>query len=149
MKSFSKVFLDANILLDLCITNRPLHSSSLEAVEFLLKRGTELYTSSDFVTTIYYVLSKVLKDKKRVLDFIENIVSFTTLIKFSNNEVKEAISLMRKDKKFRDLEDTLVYVLAKKENCDFILSNDSSFYSPDLPVIGSKELCNGRSSGRM
>ena len=37
---------------------------------------------------------------------------------------------MEKDQNFKDLEDTLQYVLAKKEGCELILSNDKNFYSP-------------------
>ena len=48
---------------------------------------------------------------------------------------------MKKDKNFKDLEDTLQYVLAKKENCDLILSNHRNFYSPDVQVMGTRELC--------
>ncbi len=48
---------------------------------------------------------------------------------------------MAEDQRFKYLEDTIVYVLAKKEKCDFILSKDGSFYSPDLPVISSEEIC--------
>ena len=141
MRSISKVFLDANVLFDLCITDRPFHEDSVKAVEFLLVNGAELYTSSDFVTTIYYVLSRVLKDRDKVLDLIEDMVSYTMLVGFSNEEVVEAIKLMKRDKNFRDLEDTLVYVLAKKEGCDLILSNDKDFYSPDVRVMSSEEFC--------
>ena len=83
MRSISKVFLDANVLFDLCITDRPSHGDSVRAVEFLLVNGAELYTSSDFITTIYCVLSKILKDKDKVLAIIEDMVSYTTLIRFS------------------------------------------------------------------
>ncbi len=141
MISISKVFLDANVLFDLCITDRPFHEDSVIAVEFLLVNGAELYTSSDFITTIYYVLSRLIKDKYKVLDLIKNMVSYTTLVGFSNEEVKEATELMKRDKKFKDLEDTLVYVLVKKEKCDLILSNDKDFYSPGVRVTNSKEFC--------
>ena len=133
--------MDANVLFDLCITDRPFHEASVRAVEFLLKNRAELYTSSDFITTIYYVLFRVIKDKYKVLDLIEDIVSYATLAGLSNEEVNEAIELMERDRNFRDLEDTLVYVLAKRENCNLILSNDEDFYSPDLCVMSSQEFC--------
>jgi len=46
---------------------------------------------------------------------------------------------MEKDKNFKDLEDTLQYVLAKENECDLILSNDNNFYSPDIKIINTKE----------
>jgi len=61
------------------------------------------------------------------------------LIPFSNHEAQKAIKLMEKDKNFKDLEDTLQYVLAKENECDLILSNDDNFYSPDIKIINTKE----------
>ena len=40
--------------------------------------------------------------------------NFFYIIPFSNYETKKAIELMQKDKNFKDLEDTLQYVLAKE-----------------------------------
>ena len=61
------------------------------------------------------------------------------VISFSNEEVEMAVELMRNNPKFGDLEDTLQYVLAKKEGCDLILSNDKGFYSPDIEVLTTKQ----------
>ncbi|ACO03798.1 conserved hypothetical protein [Persephonella marina EX-H1] len=46
---------------------------------------------------------------------------------------------MQEDKNFKDLEDTLQYVLAKENECDLILSNDDDFYSPDIKKINTKD----------
>jgi predicted nucleic acid-binding protein len=46
---------------------------------------------------------------------------------------------MLTDKNFKDLEDTIQYVLAKENNCDLILTNDKGFYSPDIEKLTSKE----------
>jgi predicted nucleic acid-binding protein len=46
---------------------------------------------------------------------------------------------MKENKKNKDLEDTLQYILAKKENCDLIISNDENFYADDIEVISSEE----------
>lgn len=141
MKNISKVFLDANILFDLCLTDRPFYKYSERAIGYLLEHGGTLYTSSDFVTTVYYVFSKIIKNRNLALELLESIISYTTLVPFSNKEVEMAFRLMAENRKFRDLEDTLVYVLAKRINCDLILSNDGSFYSPDLSVMDSKKFC--------
>jgi predicted nucleic acid-binding protein len=42
---------------------------------------------------------------------------------------------MKKDKKFKDFEDTMQYVLAKKVNADIIVTNDKGFYSPDIQIL--------------
>ena len=46
---------------------------------------------------------------------------------------------MRKYKKFKDLEDTLQYLLAREMECDLILTNDKDFYSPDIEIKSSIE----------
>jgi len=91
------------------------------------------------ITTIYYILSKV--DKEKALNYIEDSTSVFTLIPFSNKEVIEAVNLMKNNSNFKDLEDTIQYVLAKKEKCDLILTNDKKFFSPDIKVLTAKEVC--------
>ena len=46
---------------------------------------------------------------------------------------------MTEYKKFKDLEDTLQYVLAKEMDCDLILTNDRDFYSPDIKIKSTIE----------
>lgn len=139
MRNSLKVFLDANILLDLCSHKRKYHEQSVRTVEKFLKSGAELVASSDSITTVYYVLRKLTGDKELSLLAVENLSDYITLASFSNEEVKEAINLMKADNKFRDLEDTLQYVLAKREGCSLILTNDKGFYSPDIDVRTSGE----------
>ncbi|MEO2069613.1 MAG: PIN domain-containing protein [Desulfurobacteriaceae bacterium] len=133
-----KVFVDANVIIDL-FEDRTNSHYSISAIEKLLKLGVELFTSCDLITTIYYVLSKVNKEK--ALNYIEDSMSVFTLIPFSNKEVIEAVSLMKSNSNFKDLEDTIQYVLAKKEKCDLILTNDKRFFSPDIKIFTAKEVC--------
>lgn len=46
---------------------------------------------------------------------------------------------MEKNEAFSDLEDTIQFVMARKERCDYIVSNDKSFYSTDVPLVSSIE----------
>ena len=133
-----RVFVDANVIIDI-FGNRPNSSYSVAVLNKLVSLGTELFTSCDLITTVYYVLSKA--DKERALAFIEDSAQVFTLIPFSNEEVIEAVTLMRKDKGFKDLEDTIQYVLAKKKDCDWILTNDKGFFSPDIKVLSAQEAC--------
>ncbi len=137
----NKVFLDTNILLDLSSKERKFSDYSIKTVKYLLSKGIDLYTSSDIITTVYYVLVKHTKDKKLSLEAIKEINTYVTLIEFSNREVEKAVELMEQGKKFRDLEDTLQYVLAKKKGCQLILSNNRDFYSPDIEVLNTREFC--------
>eukprot|EP01156_Anaeramoeba_ignava_P016171 Anaeramoba_ignava/a619040_5.p1 GENE.a619040_5~~a619040_5.p1 ORF type:complete len:142 (-),score=18.98 a619040_5:28-453(-) len=134
---YKKVFLDANIFLDNEDNTRDLEQNSLKVLSYLIENDIKLYTSCDLITTIYYILSK--KDKQKALDAVERINQFCRIIEFSNQEVLQTCSLMKENQKFKDLEDTIQYILAKKEGCDLILSNDKNFVSDEIELLTTKE----------
>lgn len=134
---YKKVFIDANIFIDTNDKNRVAYEESLKIIHYLIENSIAIYTSCDLITTIYYILAK--DNKENALASVEQINTFTKIIEFSNKEVKETCKLMREDKKYKDLEDTMQYLLAKKENCELILSNDKGFYAFDIEVMGTKE----------
>ena len=126
-----KIFLDANILIDLIDPNRHKHK---EVVEFIKNNiGNFFYTSCDILTTIYYIASKNKCDN--VLDKLEYILKLVKIINFSNDLALKTIEIMKKDRNFKDFEDTLQYELAKSIKADFIVTNDKNFYSPDIEII--------------
>lgn len=91
----------------------------------------------DLITTIYYINSKI--DKKQALFNIQAITKTLKIIEFSNKEVEETCELMIKDRDFVDLEDTIQYIMAKKYNCNLIISNDSNFTSKEIDILTSEE----------
>ena len=38
-------------------------------------------------------------------------------------------------------EDTIQYIMAKKEGCDLIISNDKNFVSKDIKLLISEKFC--------
>jgi len=49
---------------------------------------------------------------------------------------------MLQDSDYKDLEDTVQYILAQKTQCDLIVSNDENFISKNLKLISSSDFCN-------
>ena len=107
---FRKIFVDGNVIIDIFEENRPYHEYSVKAIHMLISNDVALLTSSDLITTIYYVLSKV--NKQKALSDIKQIIDIFALIPFTKEEIEKSIKLMENDKNFKDLEDTLQYVLA-------------------------------------
>ena len=132
-----KVFIDANIFIDIFNADKPLHKYSLETYKYLIKNECLICTSCDLITTVYYIDSK--RDKNQALLNVQNLIKTLNVIDFSNKEIEEACKLMLKDKNYQDLEDTLQYILAKKQNCDLIISNDEKFVSNNIRLMTSKE----------
>ncbi len=48
---------------------------------------------------------------------------------------------MLEDDDYKDLEDTIQYIMAKKIKCDLIISNDKNFISKEIELITSKKFC--------
>ena len=133
-----KVFLDANIILDKFDSQRPSHRYSSELYDYIVING-EVYTSCDLITTLYYVNAKI--DKKNALLNIQKINKTLKVIEFSNKEVEETCQLMLEDNDYKDLEDTIQYIMAKKYECDMIISNDKNFVSKDINLMSSEKFC--------
>lgn len=136
---FKKVFLDATILVDSMDTQRNRHLFSTKAIRFCLNNRISLYTSCNIAMGGYYLSANV--DKKRELYEILIINQFCTMIDFTNKEVELTCHVMQNDTRCHNLEDTLQYILAKKAECDFIISNDHNFVSLDIELMSSNILC--------
>jgi predicted nucleic acid-binding protein len=137
---YKKIFLDANVLLDYADKNRIFHEVSSKCIKYCLEQNLDLYTSCDLITTIYYVVSK--KNKTKALEEVQRINNFCNVIEFSNKDINQTCDLMLEDSDYKDLEDTVQYLLAKKCQCDLIVSNDENFVSKSIKLISSSDFCN-------
>ncbi|CAA6818952.1 MAG: Unknown protein [uncultured Sulfurovum sp.] len=134
--NYKRVFLDANVVADIYDKNRPFYAQSREAIKILsANKNVILFTSCDIITTLYYILSK--SGKEEALDAIIKINELCTVVEFANKEIEESCKLMKKNKYYKDLEDTIQYVMAKKVGCDLILSNDKGFVSDEIKLMSS------------
>ena len=136
---YKKVFIDANIFIDTNDKDRKTYNESLNILKYLTINKIEIYTSCDLIITIYYILSK--KSKTNALNGIEQINKICKVIEFSNKEVSQTCELMKQNKNYKDLEDTLQCVLAKKLSCELIISNDKNFYSDEIRLMSSEIFC--------
>ncbi len=133
---YSKIFFDANIIADIFDSKRASHVFSLNTHAYIIDNNIELFTSCDIITTVYYIESK--HDKQNALDKVSNINQTLKIIEFSNKEVNQTCTLMREDNDYKDLEDTMQYILAQKVGCDLIISNDKNFISKDIDIMSSE-----------
>jgi len=135
--TYKKIFLDANILVDLFDRQRASYQESKKLYTYLYANDIPTLTSCDIATTIYYLTTKAT-DNTQALDAIDTINKTITIIPFENDTLAKTISLMRKEPCYKDFEDTLQYILALENGCDAIISNDKRFISKELPLYTSK-----------
>ena len=120
-----KIFLDANICLDLLDTTRP---TSKKSVEWYLQQkddiSKEFFFSADFITTFYYILTEKRKyDGKKTLQAIEMLSveikpHYLTHTDFLNAK-EEFFS-----NAFEDFEDLLIVSSASRINSNQFITND-------------------------
>ena len=135
---YRRVFLDANVIADMYDRNRPFYAQSKKALLYLNdNESIKLFTSCDIITTLYYIFSK--NDKTKALEAIMQINTLCEVVEFGNNEVTQSCMLMYNNTAYKDLEDTIQYVMAKKMQCDLILSNDKGFVSQDIELMSTDE----------
>jgi predicted nucleic acid-binding protein len=137
---YSRIFLDANVLVDIYDETRPFCIESRKAIQHaLLQEEAELYTSCDILTTLYYLYAK--QDRSKALDHITEVNKWCQVVPINNTEVTQSCSLMKHDSRFSDLEDTLQYIMAKKIDADLILSNDRQFTSDEITLMTTERFC--------
>ena len=131
-----KVFLDANIILDLIDKNRNCVEQTRLAIATLLQNGDTLMTSCDIFTTVYYVAQKHV-DREALLDDLEKILRFIEVIPIDLSIIEQAIGL-NKNALNEDFEDILQYTCAKSASCELIITNDKGFFKRDIEVVSIK-----------
>ena len=135
--TIKKVFFDANIFNDVFDNKRKTHEISKQAFANAVQRKLSLYTSCDVATNIYYITAKYTH-KENALNAIDVIKELVEIIPFGAEELSETIGLMRSDSDYKDLEDTVQYILALQTGCDVIVSNDRNFISKEIPCMDSE-----------
>jgi predicted nucleic acid-binding protein len=138
----SSVYIDTNIIVDICDNTRPAFASSQRTVVTLLGEDATLYINSDTLSNLYYILSKQSQySNEEVLARLTDITEIFTLVTTTQIEVEQAIKLcLETNSAFKDYEDALQYVCAKKVEAGLIVSNDKGFVSPDVVVRGSDDI---------
>lgn len=126
------IFVDTNIFLDLILRRKNFDKALLifNAIEKRIFKGVILDIT---ILNIDYISNKQIRDVKEFLKLIN--INFE-IIGASNQMMEKALKIENKD-----LEDNLQYVAAIESNCEFIVTNDKSFYSKDITLLSSEEFC--------
>ncbi len=125
-----KIFIDTNIFLDL-ILKRDYFDKALLIFNAIEKRIFEGIIADITILNIDYIAKKQVKDLR---DFLKLINLLFTVVGADNNMIEKALRIEN-----NDLEDNLQYLLAKKYECELIITNDKAFYSKDIQTVSSQE----------
>ncbi len=131
-----KVFLDINVIVDFNDSKRPRHLQAVKLVEYLIEYNFDICISEDMVSTIFYIS----KDKIKTLNFLNYIVNAWIVCGFGNDVMLKAIDIAINNA--LDLEDVLQCLCAKENNCDALITNDTTFYDCGLKIYTVGEFLN-------
>ncbi len=120
-----KIFLDANICLDLLDTTR---STSKKSVQWYLKHKDiedyEFYFSGDFITTFYYILTQKRKHNPKDTIYAIDALSSEVLPHYIiHNDFLGAKNQFFEDK-FNDFEDLIILNSASRLDSGKFITND-------------------------
>lgn len=127
----SKIFFDANILVDLINSGNRNHRTVLFLFDQLVKQRRKLFVSPTSFAITYYFLSKNYKDLEKLnrlgIDFFSNFV-FTREDDLTMEKVFKS--------GFTDLEDALQYYSALDAGVDAIITyNKTDFVTSEIQVF--------------
>lgn len=132
----SKIFLDANIVLDFILQRDAGYKDAKGIVEYAVNGKLSAYITPAIVHIAGYFLKKtygIQLTKKLLLSFLTDIkiidISYIITIQALNSEIP-------------DIEDSLQYYSALHHNLDYFISRDKplkNFALPQLPVIHPKD----------
>ncbi|MDD2567298.1 MAG: hypothetical protein PHI89_08480 [Thiovulaceae bacterium] len=121
-----KIFLDANICLDLLDTTR---TTSEDTVLWYMQNKDdtkkEFYFSGDFITTFYYILTQKKKANPHdVIHAIDMLCDEVTPIYLAHSDFILAKKSFLHDTIFDDFEDLMILQSALRSECSIFLTND-------------------------
>lgn len=125
-----KIFLDANICLDLLDSKRDNSSSSISwYLQNKDNNSLEFYFSGDFITTFYYILTQKRKlNSNLVIEAINSLCSEITPLYLEHSDFLLAKDSFEKAI-FKDFEDLIILQSAKRNSCNIVITNDKELLS--------------------
>lgn len=136
----SKIFFDANILLDILLPHRPNHAKALLAYTRICEEYEILATSENILTTIEYIASKNGTKCEIIWRFFNGLKKNFELYGFADI-LSESLLIYKEscqNQKKIDFEDLLQLQCAIKNGCDLFITEDKGIHkhSYGIEVVG-------------
>ena len=129
-----KLFLDANVVLDLILKREPFFDNIAEIVTIAENKNFTLCFSSVTFVNVNYIACK-FTDKKYVLESLKKLRVLFDVLSVSETEIDKALY-----SNFNDFEDAVQHYCALKNNCDYIITRDSKdFKNSEIPFLTPTE----------
>ncbi len=117
------VFIDINILMDIYAERKLFIKSSLAVYVLGIDKKINLFTTSNTITTLHYLLKKILSEEK-IRITLEHIIEHVSIIPIDINIIKKSLKSNHKD-----FEDAVQIISAQSiKDMDCIVTRDLKDY---------------------
>lgn len=132
------IFIDINILVDIFANREPFVHKSLSIYNLAIKRKIKLYSSSNTITTLHYILKKSISEEKTRLA-LEHVIEHVLIIPVDINIIKKSLKSNHKD-----FEDAIQINSAQSINMiECIVTRDLKDYkNAEINVLSPDEFLN-------
>ena len=130
------IFLDTDILIDFVGDRKPFSRFALTIFLHGYNKKIKLYTSSNSITTTYYILGKQTTEK-HARELIIKLMHQLTIIPVTENILKKSFS-----SNFTDVEDAVQFfsALTVDDMYCIVTRNVKDFKKSTIPIFSSEEL---------
>lgn len=117
------IFLDTNVLMDILANRQPFYKSSSEIYKLGLRKKVVLFTSSNTISTLHYLLKKFTTEEN-IRKSLDEVTTVLSIIPVDINIIKKSLKSNHKD-----FEDAIQIVSAQSiNNMDCIITRDLKDY---------------------
>jgi len=117
------IFLDTNVLMDILANRQPFYKSSSEIYKLGLRKKVVLFTSSNTISTLHYLLKKFTTEEN-IRKSLDEVTTVLSIIPVDINIIKKSLKSNHKD-----FEDAIQIVSAQSiNNMDCIVTRDLKDY---------------------
>ncbi len=130
----TKLFLDANVVLDLLGERDPFYKAIARIATLADKGEINLVVSALTYSIVFFLLSK-FEDREVVKEKIRKFKVIAETSDLTDKIIEKGLS-----SKFSDFEDALQYHCALMMNCDIVITrNGKDFKGSEIPVLSPDE----------
>lgn len=130
-----RLFLDANILLDVFANREPWVEDSSAILSWIEQGQAEGLVAAHSVTTLHYILTKYL-GRERTASVLIDLLKLVRAVAVDHDTLTKASALG-----WTDFEDAVQAVCALESGADYLVTRDAKdFRTLTIPVVSPSEL---------
>ena len=133
-----KIFIDTNLILDVLAERKPFFKTSKRIWEIVENGDAKGYLSATTITDIFYIIRKQL-GKDNAYDIVKKILMVFNITSVTETDVRKALNLG-----FKDFEDALQTVCAKKIKADYLITRNKKDFQKGagINIVDAEEFFN-------